>query len=151
MTNEILVIDDNADIRLLISSILLDKGLVVRKASTYDEALNEINKKLPDVAIVDVKLDKGDNDGIEILTRIKKKDAKKGMVLTKLTELGFYDGGNTIVEKIEKTKDEKKKITKKKPTDNVDIVKQLKELNSLLESGIISAEEFAKAKKKLLN
>ena len=84
-------------------------------------------------------------------TRIKKKDAKKGMVLTKLTELGFYDGGNTIVEKIEKTKDEKKKITKKKPTDNVDIVKQLKELNSLLESGIISAEEFAKAKKKLLN
>ena len=74
MTNEILVVDDNSDIRLLISSILIDKGLVVRHASGYDEALNEINKKLPDVAIVDVKLDKGDNDGIEILTRIKKID-----------------------------------------------------------------------------
>tara|TARA_B110000438_G_scaffold224612_1_gene218445 strand:+ start:891 stop:2255 length:1365 start_codon:yes stop_codon:yes gene_type:complete len=74
MANEILVIDDNSDIRLLISSILIDKGLVVRQASGYDEALNELNKKLPDVAIVDVKLDKGDNDGIKILTRIKKKN-----------------------------------------------------------------------------
>jgi len=74
MANEILVIDDNSDIRLLISSILIDKGLVVRQASGYHEALNEINKKLPDVAIVDVKLDKGDNDGIEILTKIKKVD-----------------------------------------------------------------------------
>ena len=47
-------------------------------------------------------------------------------------------------------KDTKTKITKKKSTDNVDIVKELKELNSLLESGVISAKEFEKAKKKLL-
>lgn len=49
-----------------------------------------------------------------------------------------------------KQKDSKPKITKKL-TDKVDIVKELKELNSLLESGVISAEEFDKAKKKLLN
>jgi len=72
MTNEILVIDDNADIRQLISSILKDKGFVVREAANYDQALIEINKKLPDVAIIDVKLDKGDNDGIELLVHIKK-------------------------------------------------------------------------------
>ena len=71
------------------------------------------------------------------------------MVLSKLTELGFYDGGKTTSSN--DTIKKKPKITKKKPTDNVDIVKQLKELNSLLESGVISAEEFAKAKKKLLN
>jgi len=74
MTKEVLVIDDNSDIRQLISSILKDEGLSVREAANYDQALFEINKKLPDVAIIDVKLDKGDNDGIELLSHIKKID-----------------------------------------------------------------------------
>jgi len=72
MTNEILVIDDNSDIRNLISGLLKDKGFNVREAANYDQAILEINKKLPDVAIVDVKLDKGYNDGIELLVYIKK-------------------------------------------------------------------------------
>ena len=74
MANEILVIDDNSDIRALIAGILKDKGFSVREAANFDQALIEINKKLPDIAIIDVKLDKGDNDGIELLTLIKKKD-----------------------------------------------------------------------------
>jgi len=74
MTKEILVIDDNLDIRLLISEILRDKGFKVREAANFDQAFLEINKKLPDVAIIDVKLDKGDNDGIELLGHIKKID-----------------------------------------------------------------------------
>ena len=72
MTNEILIIDDNSDIRQLISGILKDKGYIVREAANFDQAMLEINKKLPDVAIIDVKLDKGDNDGIELLVHIKK-------------------------------------------------------------------------------
>ena len=74
MTNEILVIDDNSDIRMLISSILKDNGFSIREAANFDQALLEINKKLPNVAIIDVKLDKGDNDGIELLNHIKKID-----------------------------------------------------------------------------
>ena len=74
MSNEILVIDDNSDIRELISGILRDKGFTVREAANFDQAIAEINKKLPDVAIIDVKLDKGDNDGIELLINIKKID-----------------------------------------------------------------------------
>ena len=74
MTKEVLVIDDNSDIRQLISGILKDKGFTVREAANYDQALLEINKKLPDVAIIDVKLDKGDNDGIELLGHLKKID-----------------------------------------------------------------------------
>ena len=74
MTNEILVIDDNADIRQLISGILKDKGFMVREAANFDQAILEINKKIPDVAIIDVKLDKGDNDGIELLVHLKKID-----------------------------------------------------------------------------
>ena len=74
MANEILIVDDNLDIRKLISGILKDQGMIVREAANFDQALLEINKKLPDVAILDVKLDKGDNDGIELLIRLKKID-----------------------------------------------------------------------------
>ena len=44
MTNEILIVDDNSDIRQLIKGILKDKGFVVREAANYDQALAEINK-----------------------------------------------------------------------------------------------------------
>jgi len=74
MTNEILVVDDNLDIRLLISGILKDRGFSVREAANFDQALDEVNKKMPDAAVIDVKLDKGENDGIELLTHIKKID-----------------------------------------------------------------------------
>ena len=74
MINEVLVIDDNSDIRNLISGILKDQGFTVREAANFNQAMIEINKKLPDVAIIDVKLDKGDNDGIELLVHIKKID-----------------------------------------------------------------------------
>ena len=74
MTKEILVIDDNLDIRQLISVILKDQGLKVREAANFDQAILEIDKKFPDVAIIDVKLDKGDNDGIDLLVHLKKID-----------------------------------------------------------------------------
>jgi len=74
MSKEILIVDDNSDIRKLISGILKDEGFNVREGVNFDQALLEINKKLPDVAIIDVKLDKGDNDGIELLKHIKKID-----------------------------------------------------------------------------
>jgi two-component system nitrogen regulation response regulator NtrX len=73
MKHEVLVIDDNFDIRNLISNILKDKNYDVREAANYDQAIFEIDKKLPDIAVVDVKLDKGKNeDGIDLLKKIKK-------------------------------------------------------------------------------
>ena len=74
MKSEILVIDDNSDIRHLICSILKEKDFLVREAANYDQAIYEINKKLPNLAIVDIKLDKGDRDGIELLKLIVKLD-----------------------------------------------------------------------------
>ena len=72
MKNEILVVDDNFDIRNLISNILKDKNYNVREAANFDQASFEIDKQLPDVAVIDVKLDKGDKDGIDLLKKIKK-------------------------------------------------------------------------------
>ena len=74
MSAEILIVDDNADIRNIIKDLISDHGFKTRVAANFDQALSEIDKKLPDVAILDVKLDKGDNDGIELLSHIKTKN-----------------------------------------------------------------------------
>ena len=71
MAIEILIVDDNADIRNILNELILDAGYKTRVAANYNQALSEIDKKMPDVAILDVKLDKGDNDGIELLSHIK--------------------------------------------------------------------------------
>jgi len=74
MSIEILIIDDNSDIRNIINDLLIDAGFKIRLAANYNQGLSEIDKKLPDVAIIDVKLDKGENDGLELLSHIKNKD-----------------------------------------------------------------------------
>ena len=74
MSAEILIIDDNPDIRFILNELITDAGYKTRLAANFNQALTEIDKKLPDVAIIDVKLDKGDNDGILLLDHIKKKN-----------------------------------------------------------------------------
>ncbi len=75
MSTEILIIDDNSDIRFILEELIKDAGYKTRLAANFTQALAEIDKKLPDVAIIDVKLDKGDNDGIQLLDHIKKKNS----------------------------------------------------------------------------
>ncbi len=74
MLKEILVIDDNPDIRFLVSNILEEQNFKIRTAANYDQAVLEINKRLPDLAILDIKLDKPDKDGIDLLKLIIKKN-----------------------------------------------------------------------------
>ena len=82
--------------------------------------------------------------------RLKKKDIMAGKTLQILQELGFYDGGITQKKQIEKKKKEKKKETKDTSSSS-NLTKELKELNKLYKEGILTKEEFEKAKKKLLN
>ena len=72
MYKEILVIDDNPDIRFLVCNILEEQNFKVRTAANYDQAVMEINRRLPDLAILDIKLDKPDKDGIDLLKLIIK-------------------------------------------------------------------------------
>ncbi len=74
MSTEILIVDDNSDIRLILDELIKEAGYKTRLAANFNQALSEIDKKLPDVAIMDVKLDKGDNDGIQLLEHIKNKN-----------------------------------------------------------------------------
>ena len=81
MKTEILVVDDNADIRFLICNILSEQGYIVRSAANYNQAVNEINAKLPDLAVVDIKLDKGDKDGIDLLKILMDKNKEIPVIM----------------------------------------------------------------------
>ena len=88
MLKEILVIDDNPDIRFLICNILEEQNFKVRSAANYNQAVLEINNRLPDLAIIDIKLDKPDKDGIDLLKLINKKN--------KLTPVIMISGHATV-------------------------------------------------------
>ena len=81
MKKKILVIDDNADIRFLICNILQESGYSIRSAANYEQAIKEINIKLPNLAIVDIKLDKGDRDGIDLLKLLMNKDKSLPVIM----------------------------------------------------------------------
>ena len=81
MIKEILVIDDNPDIRLLVSNIFKEQNFVVRTAANYDQAVFEINKKIPDLAVVDIKLDRPDKDGIDLLKLIMQKEKSTPVIM----------------------------------------------------------------------
>ena len=81
MYKEILVIDDNPDIRFLICNILEEQNFKVRSAANYDQAVLEINKRLPDLAIIDIKLDKPDKDGIDLLKLVTQKNKSTPVIM----------------------------------------------------------------------
>ena len=75
MTNEILIVDDNPDIRNILGELISDLGFKIRIAANYQQALSEIDKKLPDVALLDVKLSNTENnEGLKLLDHIKNKN-----------------------------------------------------------------------------
>ena len=75
MTNEILIVDDNPDIRNILNELISDLGFKTRVAANYHQALSEIDKKLPDVAVLDVKLSNTENkEGLKLLDHIKNKN-----------------------------------------------------------------------------
>ena len=101
MHKEILVIDDNPDIRFLVCNILEEQNFKVRTAANYDQAVIEINKRLPDLAIVDIKLDKPNKDGIDLLKLINKQKKYTPVIMisghatvrmaVEATRLGAYE------------------------------------------------------------
>lgn len=69
---DILVVDDEKDIRELVSDILVDEGYTTRKAANSDETFAEINKEAPDLIILDIWLKESKLDGIDILKTVRR-------------------------------------------------------------------------------
>jgi two-component system nitrogen regulation response regulator NtrX len=70
--SDILIVDDERDIRELISDILKDEGYVTRLAGNSDDAIAEINKEPPALMILDIWLKDSRMDGIDILKSVKR-------------------------------------------------------------------------------
>ena len=70
--NDILIVDDEKDIRDLIAEILKDEGFKVRVAGNSEDCLKEIGSKPPAVLLLDIWLKDSEMDGIDILKATKR-------------------------------------------------------------------------------
>ncbi len=78
---DILIVDDERDIRELISDILEDEGYTTRKAGTSDEAVAAIKAELPGLMILDIWLKDSAMDGIDILKMVKREHPEVPVVI----------------------------------------------------------------------
>jgi two-component system nitrogen regulation response regulator NtrX len=74
MSSDILVIDDEADIRELVSGILQDDGHQARTARDGDEALDAVRRRRPALAVLDIWLQGSRIDGLSLLAMLKEID-----------------------------------------------------------------------------
>lgn len=72
MANDILIVDDEADIRMLIGDILEDEGYESRQAANSTEALEGIRRRMPSLLILDIWLQNSELDGLGILSAIQR-------------------------------------------------------------------------------
>lgn len=81
MARDILIVDDEADIRNLIAGILQDEGYETRMAADSDGALREIEARRPSAVILDIWLQGSKLDGMEILDRIIRDHASVPVIM----------------------------------------------------------------------
>jgi two-component system, NtrC family, nitrogen regulation response regulator NtrX len=74
MALEVLVVDDEADIRELVSGVLEDEGYAVRSAADSNSALDAVDDRRPSMVLLDVWLQGSRLDGIQLLQEIKRRD-----------------------------------------------------------------------------
>ncbi|HBK92214.1 MAG TPA: sigma-54-dependent Fis family transcriptional regulator, partial [Parvularcula sp.] len=81
MSIDILVVDDEADIRDLVSGILEDEGFNPRTAANSDAVAKAMRERTPALVILDVWLQNSAKDGIEILEDLKKINADLPVII----------------------------------------------------------------------
>ena len=67
MTQDILIIDDEPDIRMLIAELLLERGMNVRYAGNAEQAKNQVQERRPSLIILDIWLQGSPRDGLDLL------------------------------------------------------------------------------------
>ncbi|MEM8784445.1 MAG: response regulator, partial [Pseudomonadota bacterium] len=81
MARDILIIDDEDDIRDLIGGILQDEGYEVRSAGHSDAALAEMQARRPSLVVLDIWLQGSRLDGLELLDVMKRDDPHLPVVI----------------------------------------------------------------------
>ena len=101
MALDILIVDDEADIRRLIAGILEDEGFESREAGDSVEAFEAIRKRQPNLIILDVWLQGSEYDGLQILELVRKENPNQQVIMisghatfdmaVSATKIGAYD------------------------------------------------------------
>jgi two-component system nitrogen regulation response regulator NtrX len=101
MAAEILIVDDEADIRDLVAGILEDEGYATRTARDADDALNAISARRPNLVFLDIWMQGSRLDGLQLLEEVKKTHPDLPIVMISghgnietavaATKLGAYD------------------------------------------------------------
>lgn len=81
MNSEILIVDDEEDIRFLVAGILSDEGFAVREAGSSEHAIERFRERKPTLIILDVWLKGSGMDGIELLDYFKAADPDIPVIL----------------------------------------------------------------------
>ena len=79
--SDILIVDDERDIRELISDILEDEGYATRKAGNSEDCMAQLNQELPSLLILDIWLKDSQMDGIDILKTVKRDNPEVPVVI----------------------------------------------------------------------
>ncbi len=81
MVADVLVVDDEADIRELVAGILSDEGYAVRTANDSESALAELRARKPAILILDIWMQGGGMDGLALLDLVKTLDADLPVIM----------------------------------------------------------------------
>jgi two-component system nitrogen regulation response regulator NtrX len=81
MASDILIVDDEADIRDLVAGILDDEGFSTRTARDSDSALAEVANRRPNLVFLDIWLQGSKLDGLQLLEQIKRDHADLPVVM----------------------------------------------------------------------
>ncbi|MGR3623097.1 nitrogen assimilation response regulator NtrX [Pseudophaeobacter sp.] len=79
--SDILIVDDERDIRELISDILEDEGYATRKAGNSEDCMTQLNHEPPALLILDIWLKDSQMDGIDILKTVKRDNPEVPVVI----------------------------------------------------------------------
>ncbi len=81
MALDILIVDDERDIRELVSGVLSDEGYECRTAGDSDAALRAVDERRPSLVLLDVWLHGSPMDGLEVLDEIKKREPELPVII----------------------------------------------------------------------
>src|SRR5947207_3362507 len=81
MADDILIVDDEADIRELVSGILQDEGYITRSARDSDDALAQVASRRPSLVFLDIWLQGSRLDGLQLLDAVKKQHPEMPVVM----------------------------------------------------------------------
>lgn len=109
MKTEILIVDDEDDIRGLIQGILEDEGYATRQAASSDQVYETIEESVPSLVILDIWLQGSQDDGLDILRKLKARHESLPVVMIsghgtiETAVSALKDGAYDFVEKPFKT------------------------------------------------